>query len=192
MNKLDFDEDFDPNMVNADDTKGLYAEFYIEPMKDEAASVLAGRPIFKDVELIKVGILGDRNTVDVMFSNDYHRQRWPRQYQFFKHNMEDTGAGTPLKEVPWVSRSQVEEFKFLKIRTVEDLANIADNVCTQVGGGMFALKKRAQAHIEEAAGGSGVAKLAAELEELKKQMAGMIAEKTSIENTKAAQPPAKG
>jgi len=177
---------------DADDTKGLYAQFYMEAVQDQAASLEAGRPIFKEVEMILVGIIGDRTTTDVMESNDYQRQRFGKQYHAFRRGMStDETTGTPLSEVPWMSKSQIEEFKFLKIRSLEDLANVSDSVCTKVSG-LFALKARATAWIEEAKGGAGNAVLAKQIEELQRQMAGMIAAQTSLENTKEASKQAKG
>ena len=41
---------------------GLYVEFYIEAVQDEEKSKEEGRPIFKDVEMISIRILGDKNT----------------------------------------------------------------------------------------------------------------------------------
>lgn len=178
--------DYDINeFMDAEDTKGLYARFYVEPVKDEAASIEAGRPIFKEVEFVEIGAIGNRTSTVVYEVDDYQRQRFARQYQVFKRGGTEAISGTPLSEVPWMSRGQIEEFKFLKIRSIEDLANVSDSVCTSVAG-LFALKARAQAWLAEAEGGKGMAVLAAKVEELTRQIAGMQAAQKSLEATNEA------
>jgi len=184
--------DYDVNdFYDADDTKGLYARFHIEPTQNAEKSAEAGRPIFEDVEFVEIGGIGDRTSSVVYKVDEYQKARFARQYAQFKRGMGDVTTGTPLSEVPWMSRSQIEEFKFLKIRSIEDLASVTDSVCTSVSG-LFTLKARAIAWIEEAKGGTGTAELAKQIEELQRQMAGMIAAQTSLENTQAASKQAKG
>ena len=186
------DYDVSDFAMDSDDTKGLVCRFFVIPMQNEALSQEAGRPIFEDKEYIEYHGIGDRSTVIAEEVNENHKFRWGKQYaQYRRYGVDAPTTGTPLGEVPWMSKSQIEEFKYLKILSIEDLANVSDSVCTKVSG-LFALKARAIAWIEEAKGGAGNAALAKQIEELQRQMAGMIAAQTSLENTKEASKQAKG
>lgn len=120
--------------------------FYMGAMRQDALSEQEGRPIFRDEEFIKIYINKDEILVHPV--SDVDRQRWPRQYAAWKA----TGAnepgmtGTPLANFPLVSRAQVEELRYFKIFTVEQLAEIPDTTAQQIPG-VTKLKQQAAAHV---------------------------------------------
>jgi hypothetical protein len=77
------------------------------------------------------------------------KQRFRAAYAAFKAGDAEQIIGTPLTETPWITRSQAEELAYLRIRTLEQLANVGDDVCTRIPG-LFKLKQRAQAALERA------------------------------------------
>jgi hypothetical protein len=164
-------EDF-ASRFRADDR--LYVVFSMGTVRDEWASKAAGRPIYKDAEFVRIMIPGDKHSVIERPATDEDKQRFKRQYEGFKTGNEDTLTGTPLEQWPLVSKAQVEEFRFLGVRTVDQLADLRDDVVMKIPGAAQ-LKTRAKSWLE-ASKGSG------ELERLQSQI---DADKGTIEELKA-------
>lgn len=123
----------------------LFVVFYMGVIKDEAKSIDQGRPIFNDVECVKIVIPGDKNNVNDRPASERDKQRFARQYAAFKQGLkeEDQITGTRLHDWPFLSRAQSEELKYLGIRTVEQLAEVRDDVTSRVPG-LTNLKQHAQ------------------------------------------------
>jgi hypothetical protein len=71
------------------------------------------------------------------------------EYAAFKQNEDQGLVGTPLKEWPIMSRSQVKELEFFNVYTVEQLAEMADSNIQNFRG--MAEKKQAAIRFLEAA-----------------------------------------
>jgi hypothetical protein len=97
------------------------------------------------------------------------KKRFAQQYAAFKAGETEQVSGTPLVEAPWITRSQVEELAYVRIRTIEQLANVGDDVCTRIPG-LFKLKQRAQAMAESAEKQAPFTKMQAENEELRNSL----------------------
>ncbi len=128
---------------NPDDGKGLHARFYIEAEHDAKASAAAGRPIFNDHEYVEILAPGNANNIIRRKARDTDRAKFRANYEKFKAGADDQVTGTLLSEVPWISRSQVEELRFMRIRTIEQLAEVSDSVCGSAAG-MHTLKRKAR------------------------------------------------
>lgn len=137
----DFDVD-DFASRNAGD-KSVYVKFYTRPKENEAKSTEAGRPIYDDVDYVEIRTPGNSTNVVQRPVTEMDRKRFPQQYAAFKAGDMEQITGTPLAEAPWITRSQVEELAYLRVRTMEQLANVNDDVCTKIPG-LFKLKQRAQ------------------------------------------------
>lgn len=138
-----------PGGYNPDDS--LLVKFYIDTIEDGAATKEAGRPIFKEVEMIDIRVPGSRNNV-VRIARPQDIERFPRHYAAFKNRTSMEGIeGTPLTEWPAISRSRVEELAFLNVKTVEQLANMPDSNAQQIMG-FFGLKEQAKNWLEKANG----------------------------------------
>ena len=122
--------------------------FFIESVEDKAATAEAGRPIFRDMEMVRIQIPGDIKSEPVQKVKELHKRRWPKQYEAFKQNAEITGIGTPLKEWGRLPQSRVEELKYFKVHTVEDLAGVPDGLLQNLGMGARELRTEAQAYLE--------------------------------------------
>ena len=115
-----------------DDT--LLVKFFTKQRADAAASDAAGRPIFKDVIYIDIKIPGSNTGGACRPARPGDIARFPRHYAAFKQRMEMPESGTPLSEWPQVTRSLAEELAFYNVKTVEQLANMADvNVSNFMG-----------------------------------------------------------
>jgi hypothetical protein len=129
--------------------KNVYVKFYIRPVIDQSASDEAGRPIYSDKEYIEIRTPGNQTNIVQRPVAEMDRQRFRQAYAMFKAGEVDQVVGTPLFEAPWITRSQVEELAHLRIRTLEQLSVVGDDVCTKVPG-LFKLKQRAEAMVANA------------------------------------------
>lgn len=172
--------DFDHNLFeqgNNDGDKNLLVKFFMKPKQDDAASREEGRAVFKDVEYIDIRVAGKRDPLAVRPATYRDKQRFPRHYDAFKNRVEKPLEGTPLAEWPVITRSQAEELAFINVKTVEQLADMADNHLQRFMGGQT-IKQKAKDWLEAAASKAGELKFKeladkaqAENEELKAQLA---------------------
>lgn len=165
--------DFDvSDFEDENSTKGVYARFYWRPKKDEAASAVEGRPIFKDTEYVEIIAAGNSNNIVARPVSDIDRNRFRKAYAKFKEGDSEQLVGTPLVEIPWMTRSQVEELAYMKVRTVENLAELNDGACSGVPG-LYDLKRKAQAWVKKAEGAAPFTALQKENEDLKNRIAAL-------------------
>jgi hypothetical protein len=183
----DFDvTDFDPQ----NNDKGVHARFFLKAEPDEKASAEAGRPMFKDTEFVEIMAPGNSTNIVVRPARDTDKTRFRRSYALFKEGLSDILDGTPLTEVPWLSRGQVEELRAMKVRTLEQLADLADSACVAAPG-MFSIKAKAKAWLERANEAAPFTKLTAENEELKARLAALEAMVATQKPEPAPAAPAK-
>lgn len=140
----------------------LLVHFDMRPHLDKQKSKDEGRPIFSPREYVTIHVPGDKNNVVCRPVSDLDRRRFARQYSAFKANESQTDTGTPLETVPWITREQVEELKYFKIRTLEHLAGLTDTNAQKFQG-IQKLKQKAKDQIERAKLDAPAAKLQEEL-----------------------------
>jgi hypothetical protein len=139
----------------------LYVEFRTMAFENAELSATAGRSIFEDREVVSLRAPGSRDEL-IERVTDEHRRRFPRQYAAFKEGKEAAVIGTPLANLPGMSPAQLEEFAFFRVKTIEALAELNDTVAAKFHG-IQALKAKAKAFIEAAAGAAPALKLQEEL-----------------------------
>lgn len=129
--------------ANAGDDS-LFVVFYMGTIKNEDKSIDQGRPIIDDVECCRIIVPGDKNSVIDRPATHSDKQRFAKQYGMFKQGMkeDDQISGTRLNEWPFLTRGQCEEFRYLGIRTVEQLADVRDDIVSKVPG-LVQLKQHA-------------------------------------------------
>lgn len=165
--------DFDQARVNEGDSK-LFAVFYRGTRVNEAKSQEAGRPVHDDVNLIKIVIPGQRDTLVSEATFEY-QQRFPKQWAQFQANAAQTTSGTPLSEVTWLTPAQIADLAAMNIHSVEQLANIPD-ANAHAFMGFHGIKQRAQAYLDAAAGNAPLLKMQAALDERDERIAAMEAQ----------------
>lgn len=165
---IDFAMNFEDNQ-QSDADKRLLVLFYREPIKNEQKSIDAGRPIFDEIDLVKIITPGSRDTFVGDASEEYQR-RFPSQWARYKAGREQGSSGTPLNQLPFLSMGQVAEFNAVGCTTVEHLVGMSDNL-SQKFMGHFALKQRAQEYLDAAKGAAPTLKLQAELAKRDEQIA---------------------
>lgn len=141
----------------------LAVRFFKKAKQHAAKSEEAGRPIFEEVEYIHVMVPGDRNHIITRPVTVMDKARFSQQYEHWKRTASNDGiTGTPLEAWGVLSLAQVEEFRYFGIRTVEDMAQLRDDVCQKMPGAVT-LKQRAEAFLAAAKEAEPVRKVQAEL-----------------------------
>lgn len=171
----------------------LMVKFYLGALENTAESEKQGRPIFDEVEFISIAVPGQLDRVDrPAWRLDF--ERFARQYAAFKSGLQAAESGTPLSVWPVIKANQVAELATRNVRTVEQLANIAD-IDAQKFMGMNELRQRARDFIEAAKGSAPLTAMRTELEArdakialLESQMAEVIAQATKASKESEKQP----
>ncbi len=156
--------DFDHRQFTTPDAGDdkLYVRFLHDVVPDPEKTKAEGRPIFKEVPFIFIQVPGNllNNVRRPVREGD--KQRFPRQWAAFEAGADQNiGSGMPLEKWAGVTRAQAEELKFFKIFkifTVEQLANVADNL-VQKYMGIQALKTAAKDYLASATDGRAVVQL---------------------------------
>ena len=165
----------DSDINNAD--SHLHVEFYTndqKPYKD--------RP----TPFVRIIVPGDKtNIVDQPVRED-HKERFPRQWLHFQMQSGDGPViGTLLQQ--WntddeenFSLHQMAELQILKFQTVEQVATASDSQLQRIGMGGAGLRERAKTYLtrkNQSANTSELEITRRELDELKQQMAMLMATK---------------
>lgn len=116
-------------------TGGVTAIFYKKALPNNFKTEQEGRPIFDDVDMVKIYISGDsHNVIDTLVRED-HKQRFPREWMNYmnKNGNDPHLSGTPLSQWPLITIAQAEELKALKFFTVENVAAASDAQLQRLG-----------------------------------------------------------
>lgn len=126
----------------------LLVRFFMHPWQDKSESSEQGRPIYVEKPYIEIMQPGNKDSIIKRPASERDKQRFPEHWRKFQaREDQDTVTGTLLDEWPGVTRSQCEELKFLNVRTVEQLAEIADSNAQNIMG-IAVLKQKAQRYLE--------------------------------------------
>lgn len=173
-----------PEFDDAADKKndGAHPRFFRDKRQNNARSEKDGVPRFDDVEMVEILIPGDRLNSPVQLVTDVHRKRWPRAYAAFQANSDGGVDGTPIDQLPGVTASQAEEFRYFKIVTIEQLAEMPEAALLKarpMDG--RALQERAKRWIATTQGAAVEEKLAAENRALTEKMGLMEAQQAEMQ-----------
>jgi len=176
---LDFAMNFDDNQQSEAD-KRLLVAFFKDTVKNETKSIAAGRPIFDEIDLVKIITPGSRDSF-IGDATEQYQHRFKAQWERYKAGQAQAVSGTPLNMLPWLSVSQIAEFSAVGCQTVEQLVGMPDAV-SQKFMGHHAIKQKALAYLDAATSAAPMLKLQSELDkrdeqikELQTQMAAIIA-----------------
>lgn len=186
-------------MIGIQQARLPYLEFYREAVLDAAASNEAGRRITKDVNMVRITPPGGKLIVEkkpedwlaqlkrklIEGSHDAYPQQWidniQAQYDAWLKGLEPPVNGTSVREWPYLSPAQVQNFINARIMTVEDVAAMTEEAMANVGMGARNLREKAREYLQgkEVAGNA-----MKENEELKRQLSELSARLAEIEGDK--------
>lgn len=165
----------------------LYVEFFRKPVMQPGKSREAGRAVYEEVDYVRIHVPGDKSSVIERPLSQQDIFRFQDRYNKWKAGQEEAVTGTPLNALPGMNASKVEEYKFFKIITVEQLAEANDNL-----GSKFMSfqqdKQRAKAFMEVAANNAPIEKMNAELQKRDAEIENL---RTMVEALQASAKPAK-
>lgn len=173
----------------------LGVQFYEKPVKSEAASLKEGRPIYHTAIMARIMAPGMKNQIVdemielldenknvikrkqwVMNPNTgmpiYYTDRFREAYKAWRdgRNLDD---GTPLETYTRLDVAQIAMLQQLGIRSLENLAGLPDSALGNLGPGGRQMRDEAKSFLEAAKGNAPVAKLVADNEAMKEQLAEM-------------------
>jgi len=163
----------DSDIANAD--SHLHVEFYISEEKD-----------YKGKPFIRIIVPGDKTNIVEQMVRDDHKERFPRQWLYFQMKQNEQSGelpGTPLRtwaeaDPEFINAGRLEELQILKFQTVEQVATASDSQLQRIGMGGSGLREKARLFLTQknrADGSAELEKTRQELDELKAQMAELIA-----------------
>jgi len=163
-----------PEFVGATNPDSLlHVVFYRKPLQNEFKTEQEKRPIFEDVDFVRITIPGDKNNVIDTPVREEHKRRFPRHWDFFQktHGTETLEIGTPLSQWPLLTPAQVEELKALKFTTVESIAGASDLMLGKIGMGGSGLRDKAIRFLTVAKDSSAFDHAKEELDKIKAEQA---------------------
>lgn len=147
--------------------------FYKQPVKNEAKSKEAGRPVFDEVVFVEKKNPGERDTViyQVRKMQPPVEVQFPEAWAAYQRD-ESTGGltGTHLRSWPLLDVGEIETLIHSGVKTVEQLAEITDANISQFPGGME-MRAKAINYIRAAKESAPVQALAAEVAEKEERIA---------------------
>lgn len=182
----------------AEERPHLHVEFFNSSTLNKRRSAEEGRPVYDDIELVRIRFAGDKHNVLVAPANEggslrdpvtnqrlTYKQQFPEHYEAFKRNAAFHGSGTPLSELPFLTEAKRRELQDANIFNAESLAALDGSLLQKLGMGARDLKNKAAAYLESAAGSADVVKMAAENAELRERLEAMERMVAEIGNAKA-------
>ena len=161
----------------------LQVRFYKRAVQQEAETLAAGRPIYKEFDFVHICVAGDSLTEIDTYVLPSHKTRFPIQWAHYQNRVgadDQEIVGTPLSEWSLVSKSQAEELRGLKFHTIEAIANASDQQLQRIGmaAGMspYAFRDKAKAFLASANTSAEASKREEELEALRQELAKKDAE----------------
>ena len=142
----------------------------MHPVEQTAASIKAGRKIFKDTEYVEILVPGDKYSIIKRQVFDMDRRRFADTYARFKSGQQETISGTPLSSLVWMSESRVKEYEFFNILTVEQLAQASDGSQVAQVMGFQEDKRKAQNFLSTSESDAPIAEMRAKLDERDAQL----------------------
>ena len=171
----------DSDVNNADN--GLHVEFYMHQVSKD-----------KEEVYVRIQNPGDKLNIIERPVEEEEKRRFPRQWLYFQmKNGEGQVLGTPLadwhKDCPdELNKGRLEELQILKFQSVEQLATASDSQLQRVGMGSTGLREKARLYLtnkNKSESTKELEKTRAELDELKAQMAELLAMKKSSKKLEA-------
>lgn len=191
-------DDANPEFVgarNPDDI--LHVSFYERAVYNSFKSTKAGHPVYDNVAFVKIMKPGDSLSIIDTYANEDHKRRFPRQWALYlnKKGPEEQIVGMPVTEWPAINRAQAEELRGRKFYTVEQVAGASDLQIQSLGMMGTMMRQKAQAYLAAAkntaavsADAEKVAKLEAEVAQMREVLAKVNAQANMPEKKKPGRP----
>lgn len=185
-------------MAEANKKQTITVSFNHHQEINPSKTATAGRPIFDDFEICEIRFPGDLKCWSVFPAHEAepnatreaghvvtYAELYNDQYLRFKSQQQQTVAGTPLTEAPFLTEGKRRELRALNIHTVEQLAALDGANLKTLGMGGREWKNQAQAFMAAAAGTADVTGMASRIAQLEESL------KIALQNQGPAGPAAE-
>ncbi len=176
--------------VNPDSV--LHVRFFDKSTINHFESEKQGRPVSEMRTYVHIETPGNQLSIIDTFAYDYHKARFPLQWAHYLNSKDGSQAvaGTMLSDWPILTAAQVDELKYFKFYTVEQVAGASDANIGQIGiiTGMspYSFRDKAALYLKAAKDSAFVS----QQDDLIKQQAAALAEmQKQIDALKAAPVP---
>jgi len=159
----------------------LLVKFFTHPRLMRKESEEAQRPVYTDTAYIQIMQPGNKDSIIQRPARAMDKDRFPEHWSKFNARESQEVEGTRLEEWPMITRSQVEELKYMNVVTVEQLVGMSD-ANAQGLMGIQLLKQKAVKFLEHSQEEAANAKLEAKLTERDEQIAALMARVEAMEN----------
>lgn len=161
----------------------LNVTFFTDAVHNVRKSAEEDRPVYDDVDFVRITIAGDPKNIIVARADDpsgvvdERNRRLPYKevhkaaYDAFKAGQSYKGEGTPLAQLPTLSPARREELLRSEIYTIEQLASLEGDRLARLGMGARTLKDLAVDWVSRRAKSADITRLSAENEELRDRLA---------------------
>jgi hypothetical protein len=170
----------------------LWVEFYDAALPNNFKSAMEGRPVHDDVVMVRIRVPGrtDMEVVRAVVEED--KFRYAMQWAVYQsRKTEGDQGGTPISEIPGISRASVENLRALKFYTVEQVAVASDQALQsmhmKIGMDPHAFRDRCQRYLTAAEEGSVLTRLEQELSDRDARMLAMEGMMKQMQETIKAQ-----
>lgn len=142
-------------MASHGSDRNLMVRFFKEPVYMEFKSNEAGRAIYEDRNYVHIFAPGGKTDfitpvqMEDRMDVPSHPHRFPRQWQQFQSQQEQTANGTPLEMCAFLPKSRVMELKAQRIFTAEQYSELPDSTLQGLGIGARREKELCKAYISE-------------------------------------------
>jgi hypothetical protein len=137
----------------------LIVEFMNEPVEKKNAN---GDLIWVDTPFVKISIPGDRSAEIFRPVNKIDPHRFIREWEQFQAGEKNEIVGYPVSQAGFLQQGQVRTLKSINVHTVEQLADLRDDICMRYQ--MSAAKQKAILFLESKKETDLVSKIQAERE----------------------------
>lgn len=142
--------------------------FYKRAVHNEVRSAQEGRPIFVDMDYVRIQQPGETTQVVDRPAQQSDKQRWPQQWAAYAAGKDQVAEGTPLGLLFPRHPSAVAMLQAIGIMTVEHLANASATAIQAIGMHGQDYVNYAQKYLHGAANGAHFHQLQHELEQQKR------------------------
>lgn len=174
----------------------LNVVFYADKVLNKRKTAKSKRPIFDDVEKVKIRMAGDTKTVIGAYANDQSSRRDPDTglrltyaelhvgpYESFKKGEAAKVDGTPIEMLTALSQARMAELKGSNIMTIEQLAGLDGTLLAKLGMNARNMKNDAQDYLDKTMGNADMMALSDENADLKARLVRLEAAMAGSDNT---------
>lgn len=126
---------------------GGFRTFFWDELFNKSETKKQGRPIYTKTLMIQ-SVIPNQTTDVPRPATEEDKRKYPQSYQAFESGQEAPEDGTPLEKWHEITKGEIAMCRAAQIKTVEQLAGIADQNIEKMGPGAMNLKTRAKRFLE--------------------------------------------